>query len=94
MRYASLSAQDDVMSDADPTAGWSKSLRKETGRQESRTCPVAPVNAPPQGAAGHQHHCRRKQRHPPLKHESHRLSRVRFVPFAGAALRFDALVGG
>jgi hypothetical protein len=37
VRHASLSAQDDVMSDPDPTAGWSKPLRKETGRQESRT---------------------------------------------------------
>ena len=44
---------DNVTADANPTAGWSKPLGKQTDRQESRAGHGAPVNAPQPDAAGH-----------------------------------------
>ena len=51
VRHADLLAHDDVMSDPDPTRGWSKPLRKETGRPESRSGHGAPVTARQPGAS-------------------------------------------
>ena len=72
LRHVGLSAQDDVMSDPIlPLAG--------RNRYEKKRVAKSPVPDPSRQSTHH----RREERHPPLRHESHRLLRMRFVPFTG-----------